>query len=258
MPYADINGQRIYYEDTGGSGPPVILAHGFLMDQSMFDPQVAALSPEFRVIRWDERIFGRTEWDGKPFTYWDSAADCIGLLDHLGIDRAVVGGMSQGGWLSLRAALARPKRVKALVLLSTSAHVEPSEQGKAELRQTSELWPMPQIVEMIAGLLLGGPQHWEPWIARWREFPKERLQAGVSTLLERDDILPRIGEITCPAIIVHGTADVGMPMALSEELARALPRCKAFIKVEGAAHAPSLTHPDQVNPPLLEFLRAFA
>jgi len=54
-----------------------------------------------------------TEFDGQPFTYWDSAQDCLGLLDHLGIDRAVVGGMSQGGFLSLPAALVAPQRVRA-------------------------------------------------------------------------------------------------------------------------------------------------
>ena len=124
MAYAEVNGQRLYYEDSGGDGPPVILGHGFLMDHEMFAPQVAALAPEFRVITWDERGFGLTEFDDKPFTYWDSADDCLGLLTHLGIDRAVVGGMSQGGFLSMRAALTAPERVKALVLLGTQSGKE--------------------------------------------------------------------------------------------------------------------------------------
>ena len=92
MPHADIDGQRIFFDDTGGDGPAVILAHGFLMDHEMFEHQVAALRDDYRVITWDERGFGQTEYDGEPFTYWDSANDCLGLLDHLGIDRAVVGG----------------------------------------------------------------------------------------------------------------------------------------------------------------------
>ena len=73
------------------------------------------------MITWDERGFGDTEYDGEPFTYWDSAADCLGLLDHLGIDRAVVGGMSQGGFVSLRAALTAPERVRGLILIDTQA-----------------------------------------------------------------------------------------------------------------------------------------
>jgi alpha/beta hydrolase family protein len=63
--YADVNGQRLYYEDSGGDGPAVVLSHGFLMDHEMFAPQVTALAPEFRVITWDQRGFGDTEFDGK-------------------------------------------------------------------------------------------------------------------------------------------------------------------------------------------------
>ena len=61
MPFADVNGQRISFDDTGGDGLPVILAHGFLMDREMFEPQVRELAPEFRVITWDERGFGETD-----------------------------------------------------------------------------------------------------------------------------------------------------------------------------------------------------
>src|SRR3954454_18251750 len=118
MPFADVNGQHIYFEDSGGSGPPVIFSHGFLMDHEMFAPQVDALAGEFRCITWDERGFGETE-AGAPFTYWDSAEDLLGLLDHLGVQSAVVGGMSQGGFVALRAALLAPERVRALVLIDT-------------------------------------------------------------------------------------------------------------------------------------------
>ncbi len=77
MPYADVNDQRIYFEDTRGDGPSVILGHRFLMDHTMFAPQVEALVGDYRVITWDERGFGQTERDGKPFSYWDSASDCL-------------------------------------------------------------------------------------------------------------------------------------------------------------------------------------
>src|SRR5246127_231698 len=111
MPVAAANGIEINYTDSGGTGPAVVFSHGFLMDHTMFDQQVAALTPEYRVIAWDERGHGGTRATG-PFTYWDSAADALALLDHLGIERAVLAGMSQGGFLSLRAALAAPDRVR--------------------------------------------------------------------------------------------------------------------------------------------------
>jgi len=261
MPFANINGQRIYFEDSGGSGPPVILAHGFFMDQRMFDRQVEALTPAFRLIRWDERCFGQTEDDGRPFTYWDSASDCIGLLDHLGLERAVIGGMSQGGFLSLRAALLAPARVKGLVLISTQAGVD-SEEALKGYRQMLDQWttlgPIDPLVEAIAGMILGGREHWEPWTSRWKAIPKERAREAGNCLLGRDDITARLGEITCPAIVFHGDADVAISMERAQMLHDGLPGRTRLVQVKGAAHAANLTHADQVNGPLLEFLRAHA
>lgn len=261
MPFAAIRGQNIYYEDSGGSGPALIFSHGFLMDQSMFAPQVELLSPTFRVICWDERGFGRTEWDGKPFTYWDSAADALALLDHLGIDVAIFGGMSQGGFISLRAALLSPERVRALVLFSTQAGVDPPE-VLAGHRQMADTWttagPVDPLVNTLAGLILGDAKHWQPWVSNWRTIPTEQLRAASECLLARDDITARLAEIKAPAIVFHGTADQAIPIERGEQLAKGLSGCRDFVKVEGAAHATNLTHAEQVNPPLREFLRGFA
>lgn len=259
MPIADINGQGIYFEDSGGEGPAVILAHGFLMNRRMFDAQAEALAPEFRVIRWDARCFGRTRWDGRPFTLYDSAADCVGLLNHLGIQRAVVGGMSQGGYCALRVALHHPERVRALVLMSTSASVE-NEEGRAAYRQVRDLWGTPgateNIIHMYSGAIIGDPRFYAPWLERWRQTTREQFVAAIDNLIHRDDIRDRLGEIRCPAIVFHGPEDVAIPAAEGRALYESLPGRTRFVSVPGAAHAPSLTHPEIVNPPLLEFLRA--
>jgi 3-oxoadipate enol-lactonase len=260
MPFAEVNGQRIRFDDTGGDGPPVILAHGFLMDREMFAPQVEALRDEFRVIAWDERGFGETEFDGQPFTYWDSAKDCLALLDHLGIDHAVVGGMSQGGFLSLRAALLAPERVRALVLIDTQAGPEDPQMLPA-YRQMQETWlqagPVDELTAAIANLIIGDPEASRPWIAKWQNLPRESMRQTADCLFEREDITDRLGEIQSPALVVHGTADQSIEMARAEALCDGLPNCKGLVRVEGGAHASNLTQPEQVNGPLLEFLRAY-
>ena len=260
MSYAEVNGQRIRFDDTGGDGPPVILAHGFLMDRTMFAPQVSVLSGEFRVITWDERGFGETEFDGKPFTYWDSAGDCLGLLAHLGIEQAVVGGMSQGGFLSLRAALLAPERVRALVLIDTQAGTEDPER-LPQYRQMQQTWlevgPVDELANTIANLILGDPELNAQWIAKWRGLDRERtMKEPGDCLLGRDDITDRLGEITCPTIVFHGTADQSIEMERAESLCQGLADCRALVRVEGGTHAANLTHPDQANGPLLEFLRS--
>ncbi len=257
MATASVNGQGLAYDDTGGDGPPVILAHGFLMDRSMFDPQVASLRDRYRLITWDERGFGDTEWDGKPFTYWDSASDCVGLLDHLGIDRAVVGGMSQGGFLSLRTALSAPERVRALILLDTQAGPEDAEviplyQGMIDEWQAKG--PTAELAAATASIILGTPELDEVWTAKWFARPDADMAGPGATLLTRDSVSDRLGEITAPALVVHGTADVAISMEAATELAAGLSGCDGVVAVEGGTHAANLTHPDEVNTAIRAFL----
>lgn len=256
MAFADINGQHIHYEDTGGDGPVVILGHGFLMDHEMFVHQVAALRDQYRVITWDERCFGLTEFDGQPFSYWDSASDCLALLDHLGVDSAVVGGMSQGGFLSLRVALTAPERVRGLILLDTAAAAEHPDVA-AGYQQMIDTWatvgPVDELAEIIANIIIADPEENAVWIAKWQSRPQELIVQAGACLLSRDDITDRLGEITCPALVVHGTEDTAITMDKAETLAAGLVGCGGVVKV-GGAHAANLTNPEPVNAAILEFL----
>lgn len=260
MPYADVNGQRLFYTDTAGDGPPVVFSHGFLMDHTMFDAQVDALRDRFRVITWDERAFGDTDFDGLPFTYWDSASDVLGLLDHLSIERAMLGGMSQGGFLSLRAALVAPERVRALILLDTQAGSEDPANVEA-YGQMIDTWvehgAVDEIAQIVATIIIDHPDHHDAWIAKWKSRPTAPMRRAGDCLLQRDDITDRLGEITCPALVVHGTADTAIPMARAEELAAGLPGAGPVVQVPGA-HAANMTHPEPVNAAIIDFLDGLA
>ena len=260
MSTALINGVTLTYSDTGGDGEPVVLSHGYLMDSAMFDPQVAALAPEYRVITWDERGFGGSRATGE-FSYWDSARDVLGLLDHLGVERAVLGGMSQGGFLSLRAALLAPERVRALVLIDSHAGQEDPAVAPA-YEQLDQIWqeqgPAP-VQDIVASIILGppdGPVDYAPWFARWATADRTELHLAFRCLMDRDDITGRLGEISCPTLIVHGTDDAAIPVAKAEVVQAGLAGPAELVLVEGGSHAANLSHPDQVNVALLEFLRS--
>lgn len=258
MPFADVNGQRLHYESAGSEGAPaVVFSHGYLMDGSMFAPQVEALSGEFRCITWDERGHGQTEADGKPFTYWDSAADVLGLLDALGLESAVLAGMSQGGFLSLRAALLAPERVRALVLIDTQAGPEdPTE--VATYRMMYDMWwdqGSDSVAPAVAQIILGPGNPHEPWIEKWRGMTaKEQMDAAFDCLVTRDDITARLGEIGCPAIVFHGDEDAAIPMAKAQALSDGLSGSTGVVVVPGAGHASNLGNPAAVNAPLRTFL----
>jgi 3-oxoadipate enol-lactonase len=256
MPTAAVNGQQLYFEDTGGDGPVVVLSHGFLMDHSMFDAQVEALRDAYRVVTWDERGFGDTESDGEPFSYWDSARDVLGLLEHLGVEQAVLGGMSQGGFLSLRAALLSPGHVRALILLDTQAGVEDPEVAPVyeEMLQTwASVGPVDELAETVANIIIADPDHNPAWIAKWQAADKARIVQPGRCLMGRDDVTSRLSEITCPALVVHGTEDTAITMDKADALAAGLPGSGPVVAVAGA-HAANLTNPEPVNAAVRQFL----
>jgi 3-oxoadipate enol-lactonase len=262
MPRDKINGQWIFYKDTGGTGVPIVLAHGLLMDHEMFAPQVEGRSEGSRMVTWDARCHGQTEATDDPFTYWDLADDLKGLLDHLGIDKAVVGGMSQGGFVSLRFALRYPERVAALILIDTQAGVEdPEKVGTYGVML--DVWEAEglndQLGETIASIVLGN--EWpgrEPWIDKWRQQPRSQLRPAFQCLVGREDIHDRLGEIKAPALVIHGTADAAIDLELAQRLCSELADCRQLVTVEGAGHASNLTHPVQVNRALKQFLADLA
>ena len=254
MATANINGTSIFFEDSGGTGPAVVLSHGFLMDHSMFDPQVDALRKYHRVVTWDERGFGATRATG-DFSYWDSARDVLGLMDHLGIDSAFVGGMSQGGFISLRVALTAPERVRGLILIDTQAGTEDADKVEG-YGQLHDVWmthgPTP-VQEVIAGLILG-PGQWPQWFEKWAALDTQQFSWAFNCLMNRDDVTGRLSDITCPSLIIHGTEDAAIPVSKAEVLRDGLGGPSTLVTVEGAPHAANLTHPDPVNAAIKSFL----
>lgn len=258
MPLAEVNGQWINYEDTGGTTAPVVLAHGLLMDREMFAPQITTAEAGSRFITWDARCHGETENTDDPFTYWDLADDLKGLLDHLGVERAVIGGMSQGGFVALRFALRYPERVSALILMGTQAGVEDPE--KVEVyRVMLEVWESEglndQLARTIAAIVLGND--WggsEDWIAKWHQKPPSLLRQAFQTLVTRDDIHHRLGEIKAPALVIHGTADAAIDIEKAHRMCSDLANCRGMVTIEGGGHASNLTHPKLVNLAIQQFL----
>src|SRR6202167_4304007 len=136
---------------------------------------------------------GCTKDDGAFFPYWDAADDLLGLLDHLGVEQATLAGHSQGGFLSLRAALSAPERVKALVLIDTAAVAWPSETvaQMGGMRDRFSAGGLDAVGPVLLGMLLGKPD--QDWLQAWHEQPQERLADAVTVLMGVDDICSHLG-----------------------------------------------------------------
>lgn len=249
------DGARLYYEDTGGEGAAVVFSHGLLMDQEMFEPQVRSLSEEFRCIAWDQRGHGQSDQEGS-WTFWDSAQDLLGLLDHLELDHAFLVGMSQGGFVSLRAALLAPERVNGLAFIDSQAGPEdpnmlPMYEG---LLAAWMAGPTPDLAETVAQIILGPADH-EPWVSKWMARPHDWVAEPFNALSGREDLHDRLGEITSPALVIHGAADAAISMDLAEALCSGLSGCEGLVPIEGAGHSSNLSHPGVVTEALRDFFR---
>ncbi|MFB8002630.1 alpha/beta fold hydrolase [Nocardia sp. NPDC056000] len=262
MPYVSTDGARIFYTDSGGQDrPAVVLGHGFFMDLSMFAPQAEYLEARgFRVLCWDARGHGATDSDPEQsFTYWDSARDMFAVMDAAGVEHAVLGGMSQGGYAVLRAALLAPERVDALLLFDTEASDSPEEQ-REEYRGLFAAWtnpevPIGQLSEGLAGQLIGGTVvDQSPWRYKWAASDRTAIRAAAQTLIERESLLDRLSEITCPALVLRGEHDGSSTAEKSAALAAGLPASGPVVTIPDAGHAANWTAPDLVNDALGEFL----
>ena len=258
MSFVNINNQTIHYIDRGGSGPPVFLSHGFSMDHEMWSKQVEPLvTAGWRVVTYDERGWGQTSHQGE-FTYWDLAEDLLSLMDFLEVEKAVLVGMSQGGFLSMRAALLQPDRVEALVLIDSEGSALAEDEKtlyKSLYEAMLESGMAGPLGETLASFLFA-PDYSEVdfWRGKWNSRNPERWADATECLFERDDIDDRLPEIKCPTLIFHGDSDVSIPLERGKRMAELLGGETQFIVIEGAGHTPNLEKPEMVNPPLIEFL----
>ena len=257
MPFAESGPNRIHYADSGGRGPAVVFSHGFLMDQDMWDPQVEELRPTYRCLAIDARGFGLTEYDGAPFTYWDLADDVIAVMDDADVDTAILVGLSQGGFTTQRAAVAHPDRVRAIVLCDTDCEIE-TDETKAMYRGMKDTliehgWSN-DVAAGMASMLFAPGFDASFWMERWQKNPPERFGPAFDNLADRDDARPRLGEIRCPALIIHGELDATMPLPRAEDLCSRIPGCEGVFVVPGAGHTSNLENRDSFNQVLREFV----
>lgn len=261
MPYVRSGAATVHFSTSDNSGPTLLLAHGFFMDGSMFEPMREPLAAAgINLVTVDARCHGRTQSpDGEPFSYWDLAADGLAVLDELGIEKAIVGGMSQGGYAALRMALLAPERVLGLALIDTEAGAcTPSE--LAFYREFFERWtgsePMAPLVAELAPQLIGGtdPRLWREWTSRWYGSDRRAVMPAARCLMDRRSVLHRLPEITAPALVMRGSHGGTSTAQKSEALATCLSGADGVVTIPGTGHGAAWTHPEVVVPLLVRLV----
>jgi 3-oxoadipate enol-lactonase len=254
-----VDDQQLRYEDAGGDGPAVIFSHAFGTDGSLFGAQLAEFGDRWRCVTWDQRAHGGSFTD-HSYSMWDSARDLLALLDHLGIEQAALVGTSQGGFVSLRAALIAPERVSSLAILGSSAAAESPEQREAFLALGQAFsaggssGPPEAVLDAIIATCYGAGFDSAGWRERLRAWPAEQVDFALSALVERDDIVGRLGEIQAPVLVMHGSEDASYSPSHGRQIADGVPNSADFVLVDGGAHFLSATDPGRVNEALRGFM----
>jgi pimeloyl-ACP methyl ester carboxylesterase len=257
---AVLGGGELAY-DVQGTGAPVLFLHAFPLGLAMWEPQVRALSDEYRVVRFDARGFGDSPPGDGLLSMEKIAADAVSLLDRLGLPQAAVCGLSMGGYAAFALWRRYPERVRALVLADTRAVADSDEakKGRADLAEKVRRQGPEAAAEAFLPKLLGETTRRErpELVARVREMilanPARGICDALAGLAARADATELLGQIRVPALFVVGEEDTVSPPAEMEGLHRQVAGSR-FVKLPGVGHLSNLEDPRGFNAAVRELL----
>lgn len=264
---ARVRGIEMVYEDAAQAGTsptrtsPLVLLHGFPFNRSLWREQVESQSETRRVVAPDLRGHGETSVGGGPATMEEMAEDLAALLDGLKVGRAVVGGVSMGGYVALAFMRAHPERVAALVLVDTRAQADTDDARRAReetARRALNEGMEPIADAMLPNLLAPATRERRPdLVARVREMilgmKPEGAAAALRGMAARRDQTDLLETIDVPTLLVVGSDDVISPPAEAEAMSAKI-RGARLVKIEDAEHLPNVERPAEFNRALAEFL----
>ena len=253
-------------ESTGPeSGLPVLFGHSLLFHRRMYDAQVAELSRDFRCITLDFRGHGESAMPPRGFHMTDQAEDYRKVMDHFGIARAAVVGLSMGGMAAMHLAVAHPSRVAGLVLLNTSADPEPAVARAKDmaLAVMARMFGVNAfILRQVAPLMFGetfraaSPDVVEGWMQQLTKLDRTALYRAVTMVMSRPAV-PRLGDIRAPTFVLAGDEDAAIPVDRMERIAAAIPNAELRI-LPRTGHISTVEQPELTTKLLRAWLQAIA
>jgi len=250
MPYLERDGVSIYFEDTG-SGPAVLLSHGFSASSRMWADQRKAFAETHRVITWDMRGHGQTKGPDAQTGYSeaDSVADMAAILDACAVDRGVIGGLSLGGYMSLAFYNAHPERVRALMLFDTGPGYR-NPDARAKWNEHAEKWAMTLEQDGLEAFETMGSDEMRP---EWHNSAKGLAKAARGMLAQFDSaVLESLPNIDVPTLILVGQNDKAF-IAPTDYMAKKIPGAQKVV-IPDAGHAANMHNPAAFNPAVHSFL----
>ncbi|MBW1800937.1 MAG: 3-oxoadipate enol-lactonase [Deltaproteobacteria bacterium] len=257
-----VDGVHINYEISGREdGDVVVLSHSLACNLTMWDYQMPALEPHFRVVRYDMRGHGQSDAPARAYTMEELGADAVGLLDALELDKVHWVGLSMGGMIGQYLGINHGDRLKSLVLCDTGAFMpddaQPIWQERIdEARNQGMAARVPSTLEnlFIPEFLEKKPPTIEKISQQLITTPVDGY-IGCIEALRKLNYIDRLSEIKTPTLIMVGDKDMGTPVEASRAMQERIAGSKLVI-IPDAAHLSTVAQPEAVNKALLDFLKA--
>jgi pimeloyl-ACP methyl ester carboxylesterase len=265
--FAEVNGTRLYYE-LAGEGHSLVLNHGGLVDNHLWDDQFDEFAKHFKVIRYDIRGFGDSGMIKSGMERYSMERDLFTLLQFLDIQKTYVLGLSMGGSLSIDFTLQYPEMVDALITVGAGLsgfEEDDPEELKAKFAQMEEAIKSGDIarsVEISLQIWTDGPsrtpQEVDPQVReRVRTMTTHNFERGDDEEVRPQHIEPpaagRLSEIHVPALIIVGGEDVEIIRSIADKLERGIAGAKKVV-IPGTAHHLNMEKPEEFNRVVIEFL----
>jgi 3-oxoadipate enol-lactonase len=247
-----------YRIEGPADAPPVLLSNSLGSTAEMWDPQVPALAERFRVIRYEIRGHDGAPVPDGPYSLDDLGADAIALLDHLGVARTHVVGLSLGGMTGMWLAINAPERVDRLVLMCTSARLADEHDWPLRARTVREQGTGAVAEAVVERWFTPAFRDANPDLAaRMRamvaDTPPEGY-AGCCDAIASMDVTGAIEAVTARTLVIAGRQDPATPPSHAEIIARCIPNAR--LEVVDAAHLANYERPDEVTALILSHLEA--
>lgn len=262
--FADVNNTRLYYE-VAGTGHPLVLIHGGLVNRRLWDDQFAVFAQHYKVIRFDIRSFG----DSAPITAetppYSLEEDLYSLLKFLGIEKTYVLGLSMGGAMAIDFTLMYPEMVDALIPVAMGLSGFEGEEPWTEVDEALKRGDVAQAVELTLRMWTDGPMRTPDQVdpdvrekvramtTRNFEHPEEENATQPRTL--EPPAISRLAEIHVPTLIIIGDQDVRDILKIADILEKGIPGARIEV-INGTAHHLNMEKPREFNRIVLDFLGA--
>lgn len=249
MPSLSRDGVHLHYE-TYGEGPAILLSHGYSATSEMWRGQIEALSRRHQLIVWDMRGHGRSDYPQEVSAYSEEAtvADMAALLDAVGADRAIVGGLSLGGYMSLAFHRVHPDRVHALLIIDTGPGFK-NDEARKRWNQRALDYASRFGAEGLAYLRTLSPE----MAMSTHRSADGLVRAAHGMLTQRNDrVIQSLPDIRVPSLIIVGANDTAF-LAAADYMAAKIPLA-AKVVIPNAGHSANIDQPELFNQAVLQFL----